>query len=244
MFSVIILSAGQGRRYGSNKSFAKIGDIPVFIHSLLTFKEKIFKEIILVIPQKSFEEEEKKYQATIKEFIPQLEYRKKIKIIAGGKERYDSVFQGLKSCFIKNRYVLIHDGARPIVNGEDLRRITAKLINFSNQSYGVVPVTLLDHTIIKVENDEVVENLKREQLRQVSTPQGFLLKNIISAYEKFYKNPNYTPTDDSEIYHRFGLPIKTILLNKPNPKLTTPYDYHYLKWLWDKENTTSEEQNN
>ena len=115
--TAIVLAAGQGKRMNSKvqKQFLELGGKPLLYYSLKCFQDSgMIRDIILVTGAESVpfckEEIVEKYGLT-----------KVTKVIPGGKERYDSVYEGLLSCE-NSDFVLIHDGARPFITEEIIRR--------------------------------------------------------------------------------------------------------------------------
>lgn len=115
--TAIILAAGQGKRMKSNvqKQFLQLGEYPVLYYSLKAFQDSPETQTLFwcVGKQKSI---------TVKDaFVQKYHIDKVSEVVAGGKERYESVYQGLCACH-KTDYVLIHDGARPFVTEELIQR--------------------------------------------------------------------------------------------------------------------------
>ena len=115
--TAIVLAAGQGKRMNSSvqKQFLEIGGKPLIYYSLKCFQESsLIRDIILVTGEEFV-------PYCKKEIVNKYGFTKIKRVIAGGKERYDSVYQGLLACE-DSEYVLIHDGARPFITQEILER--------------------------------------------------------------------------------------------------------------------------
>jgi 2-C-methyl-D-erythritol 4-phosphate cytidylyltransferase len=147
-----------------------------------------------------------------------------VKIIEGGKERYDSVFQGLVNA-VSAEYVLIHDGARPFITTELINRIIEQ-VKMSKACIIGMPVK----ETIKIvdDNGNIISTPNRNTLWAAQTPQAFDYLTIRQAYEKFYQEKdsrNMTVTDDAMLYETYGkLPVKVLPGDYNNIKLTTPED--------------------
>ncbi|WP_347861742.1 2-C-methyl-D-erythritol 4-phosphate cytidylyltransferase [Salimicrobium sp. PL1-032A] len=121
-YTVVIVAAGQGKRMnaGRNKQFLMIGERPLVVHTLQAFtKDEACREIILVTNQSDEED--------MQELITHYKLPK-IKMVHGGKERQDSVYQGLLAVSYPRLPVLIHDGARPFIKKENVHQLVKKIV--------------------------------------------------------------------------------------------------------------------
>ena len=214
MNSVIIVAAGSGKRMQRdiNKQFIKINEKEIIAHTIDAFyKNKNIDEIIVCIKQ----EEEKFFQ---KEIIQKNNFEN-IKIAYGGKERQDSIYNGLK-CVDKNcNIVLIHDGARPFV---DNRIIDESILTAKKKKAVVVGVPVKD-TIKIVMDGNITDTPNRANLWSAQTPQTFDYKLITKAYDEAYKS-NYYGTDDSMLVENIGQEVTMIMGSYENIKITSPED--------------------
>lgn len=212
--SAIIAAGGRGRRMNSSvsKQFLKIKGHPILYYTLKTFESLNFiDEIILVIGSNDRELAEKEINY----------YRfNKVKIVEGGSERQNSVYNGLSKLCPQTDIVIIHDGVRPFV--------TKKMIKNSIkgvEKYGAVGVAVpVKDTIKVVDNNEfIMDTPKRSDLRAIQTPQVFKYDLIMKAYEKAFQDGFYG-TDDTVLVERLGHPVKLIDGSYENIKITTPED--------------------
>ena len=215
MNSVVIVSAGRGSRMKTdvNKQFLKIGDKEVIAHTIDEFyNNKNIGEIIIVVR----EDEKEFFQENI---INKYGY-KNIKIAFGGKERQDSVYNGLKQVDEKCKIVLIHDGARPLVTNEIIEK-SIECVKECNSAIVGVPVK----ETIKIvnEDNEVCDTPNRSTLWSIQTPQVFDYALIIKAHEKA-KYDKYYGTDDSMLMEYLGYNVKVVEGSYNNIKITTPED--------------------
>ena len=196
--SCIVLAAGAGRRmaYKENKIFIPLGRYSIIQRTLQNVaKLEGLKEIILVVA-----DGEQDYMA---EHIKVLELTVPVQIVLGGAERQDSVACGLKAVDESTNIVLVHDGARPLASTEmfsatdTIKRVDA------------------EHTVI--------ETLKRSELYQIQTPQGFQKELFKEAHEKAH-NSNYLGTDDVSLVEYLGKPVHIVDGDYCNIKVTTPND--------------------
>lgn len=229
--TAIVLSAGSGKRMNSDtkKQYLLIKDKPIIYYSLNTFQQSsIIDEIILVASKDDLD-------YVKRDIVEKYEFSKVTHIVSGGKERYNSVYNGLKCCN-DSEYVFIHDGARPFVTEEILKRAMEVLTEHGSAVVGM-PVK----DTIKIVNDdlEVTDTPNRKTVWQVQTPQCFRADIAISAYEKLILEENngelkqrgIQVTDDAMVVETF-YEIKDADFNKvrlvegsyENIKITTPED--------------------
>jgi 2-C-methyl-D-erythritol 4-phosphate cytidylyltransferase len=157
------------------------------------------------------------------------------KIAPGGKERQDSVYNGLKLIADKNCMVLIHDGVRPLIERDLIEKAIKELlplpgsplIKGNNRRFkgfdGVALGVPLKDTIKEAEHGIIKKTLKRDTLWAIQTPQAFHYRNILTAYEKAMKEGFYS-TDDAALVERYGGKIKIVTGSYGNIKITTPED--------------------
>jgi 2-C-methyl-D-erythritol 4-phosphate cytidylyltransferase len=141
-------------------------------------------------------------------------------VLAGGKERQDSIWEGLKKVPSDCGIVIIHDGARPLVT----RRLIESSIEAAQRYGAVVTAIPLKDTVKLVSRErEVIETPVRHTLMTIQTPQAFRFDVIRKAYEKAYRDGFYG-TDDSSLVERIGIKVRVIPGTYENLKITTPED--------------------
>ena len=145
---------------------------------------------------------------------------KNVKIAYGGKERQDSVYNGLKLLDEKCDVVLIHDGARPFVSD----KIIDKSIEEAKEHKAIVVGVPVKDTIKVIDNDKnIVDTPNRSVLWAVQTPQTFDYNILIDAYKDAFKNKFYG-TDDAMLVERIGYKVKMLEGSYNNIKITTQED--------------------
>jgi len=192
---------------GFDKMRHKLFGKSVIVRTVEAFFNCRFIDEIIVV---SSPENEAFYKA---EFIKHSLYEK-INIVRGGKTRGESSLNGLYSA--KGRYVLIHDGARPLVTEKIIKDTCDAVISHNAAAPGVMP----KDTVKTVFNGFVDKTVDRSKTVLIQTPQGFLRDSIISAYE----NCTEELSDDCSVYERAGGKIKITEGSYENIKLTTPED--------------------
>lgn len=216
MISAIILAGGKGKRMGSaiSKQFIDIKGKPIIYYTLKKFSEnKKIDNIIVVLP-----EDEIKY---FKENILKKYELRINKIVIGGKERQDSVYNALKS--LKNSstdIVLIHDGARPFIS----ERIINEGIKFA-EIYGAAAPGVMPKDTIKVKNEKnfSIDTPNRANLVSIQTPQVFKFDEILECHEKIRYNGEKV-TDDTMVVEKYGYSVYLYDGEYTNIKVTTPED--------------------
>ena len=212
MNSVIIVAGGSGSRMNMNinKQFIKINEKEVIAHTIDKFyKNEYIDEIILVV-----KEDEIDY---FKENIIKKYGYKNIKIALGGKERQDSVYNGLKIVDKNCDMVLVHDWARPFVSKEIIKKAVTE-----TKKASVIGVRVKD-TIKVVNNNEIISTPNRNTLWAIQTPQTFKYDLLKIAYKKAYEE-NFYGTDDSSLVENLGEKVNIIEGSYENIKITTKED--------------------
>ena len=214
MISAIVLAGGRGKRmnYHKSKQFIEIKGKPVLVYTLEKFiYNKSIDEVILVLP-----EDEVDY---CKKEVLQKYSLKVDRIVIGGKERQDSVFNALEA-MEKANIVLIHDGARPFIS----EKIIEEGIKYANIYGAAAPgVTPKDTIKIKNEDNISVDTPDRNTLVAVQTPQCFKYDEIYQCHRKI-KEENAIVTDDTSVVERYGYKVYLYEGDYTNIKITTPED--------------------
>ncbi len=207
-YSAIILCAGSGTRTGLkyNKMFYEIENQTVYEKTLSVFLNDEECQEIIVVCKKREEDDFKK-----------LSHDSRIKFVEGGKERQDSVYNGLKEVTLD--YVMIHDGARCFITQAILDRIKEAL-NVHDAT--VVMVPSID-TVKRVIDGKVVETLVRSELYNAQTPQSFKTPLIKEAYQYAYDH-SISMTDDASAVENYGKDVYVVMGDYNNKKITTKED--------------------
>ena len=214
MISAIVLAGGRGKRmnYHKSKQFIEIKGKPVLVYTLEKFiYNKSIDEVILVLPEDGVD--------YCKKEVLQRYSLKVDRIVIGGKERQDSVFNALEA-MEKADIVLIHDGARPFIS----EKIIEEGIKYANIYGAAAPgVTPKDTIKIKIEDNISVDTPDRNTLVAVQTPQCFKYDEIYQCHRKI-KEENAIVTDDTSVVERYGHKVYLYEGDYTNIKITTPED--------------------
>ena len=215
MNGVVIVAAGTGSRMnmGINKQFIKLEGKEIIAYTIEKFYNNSNIEDIVV----DVKEDESEFFK--KEILDKYNF-KNVKIAYGGKERQDSVYNGLKLLDEKCDVVLIHDGARPFVSD----KIIDKSIEEAKEHKAIVVGVPVKDTIKVIDNDKnIVDTPNRSVLWAVQTPQTFDYNILIDAYKDAFKNKFYG-TDDAMLVERIGYKVKMLEGSYNNIKITTQED--------------------
>ena len=215
MNGVVIVAAGTGTRMnmGINKQFIKLEGKEIIYYTIEKFyRNENIEDIVVVVKEEEAEFFRKK-------ILDKYNF-KNIKIAYGGKERQDSVYNGLKSLDKNCDIVLIHDGARPFVSD----KIINKSIEEAKENKAVVVGVPVKDTIKVIDNDNnIVDTPNRSLLWAVQTPQTFDYNLLIKSYEDAFKE-NFYGTDDAMLVERIGYKVKMVEGSYNNIKITTQED--------------------
>lgn len=208
--AVIIVAGGSGKRMQSAlpKQFMMLGGLPVVAHTINTFSEALpGAEIVVVLPE---------------EHIPlwrNLAARFDIAVhrsIAGGKERFHSVKNGLNALSEEVEYVAVHDGVRALATKKMILRVQLA----AEERGAAIPVTEVVDSYRRVDGSESYI-VPRSELRIVQTPQTFSAALLRRAYEQPFSDKF---TDDASVVEALGAKITLVEGERRNIKLTTPED--------------------
>lgn len=216
-YDVIIPAAGRGERMGAgkNKLFIELKSVPIIVHTLKVFEnDERCEQVILVINMAE--------KQIFKSMISKYKFKKVVALIPGGKERQQSVANGLQAIKKEKGIVLIHDGARPFITKEVIHKLVYEA---KNNGAAVVAVPVKD-TIKKVHNNVVKETIERSSLWSIQTPQAFRVTTLRSAHKKAAEEL-YFGTDDASLVEYNNERVTVVEGSYDNIKLTTPEDIYF-----------------
>jgi len=214
MVSAVIVAAGKGIRMNDavRKQYLPLAGRPVLAHSLTLFENcNLINKIILVVPEDDFD-------YCRNNILPML--KSKINLVAGGRERQDSVYNGLIAVGENNGIVIIHDGVRPFANNEMLESC---IRGAKKHGACIVGVPIQD-TLKKISIlNNIEKTIERNNIWLAQTPQAFQYEIIRKAHENA-RLRGHTGTDDAFLVEQIGNPVKIVKGNKNNIKITTRED--------------------
>ncbi len=214
--AAVITAAGKGTRMHSkiNKQYLELGGIPVLARTIAAFQQcSEVDEIIVVINEEDI-------NFCKNNIIERFQFSKVKCLVSGGVQRQDSVYKGLCAIGDNCGIVLIHDGARPFVEVENI----SESINAARK-FGACGIGVRVKDTIKISGPDgfVASTPDRSFLWSIQTPQCFDYGLIMRAHETAVQN-NYTGTDDMVLVEKLGIPVKILEGSYNNIKITTPED--------------------
>jgi 2-C-methyl-D-erythritol 4-phosphate cytidylyltransferase len=198
--SVILLAGGEGSRFGTKKQYILLGGKPLYMHSLEKVLD-LFEEVILVLP---------------KEDLQKIKVPPKVKKVAGGKERQDSVLEGILEA--EGDIVIIHDCARPFASRELFLKVS-ELGDFE----GKICALPVRDTLKQVSEGMVIKTIDRTSLWHSQTPQAFLRKVLLECHFRA-RSEGFFATDDAMLLERYGYRVGVVMGEPTNIKITYPED--------------------
>jgi 2-C-methyl-D-erythritol 4-phosphate cytidylyltransferase len=214
--AVVVAAAGASERMGGagKKEYRLLSGIPVLALATLPFiRLKRFNRILIVVPPGDIQEA----SGLLKGHVPV----DGLCFVEGGSTRQASVFRALRDLADDPpSLVLIHDGARPWVSEELIRRVESAADRFG----ACVPVVEPTEAVkLLGESGFIVQSLHRGSLGLAQTPQGFDFQDILSAHERADREGRRC-ADDAELYERYIGPVATIPGEIANRKITFIHD--------------------
>jgi 2-C-methyl-D-erythritol 4-phosphate cytidylyltransferase len=198
--SVILLAGGEGSRLGTKKQYIPLGGKPLYMHSLEKVLD-LFEEVILVLPE---------------EDLQKIKVPPKVKKVAGGKERQDSVLEGILEA--EGDIVVIHDCARPFASRELFLKVS-ELGDFE----GKICALPVRDTLKQVSEGMVIKTIDRTGLWHSQTPQAFLRKVLLECHFRA-RSEGFFATDDAMLLERYGYRVGVVMGEPTNIKITYPED--------------------
>ena len=230
----IVPAAGAGKRLGLgiNKAFAVLRGAPLIVHCLaMLARTQLVSQAIVVLAPAEVEEGSEllgRYQADYFSSLP-------IKVVAGGKERQDSVANALAAVPSDADYIAVHDGARPFAG----RAVFERTLAAAKEQGAAIAAVPVKNTIKVVDaKGVVVDTPVRSTLVAVQTPQVFRAALLKDAYAHLAAQPAAV-TDDASVVELLGHRVVVAQGRYENIKITTPEDLvlaeHFLEELQDEE---------
>lgn len=211
MTSAIIVAAGSSRRMGFNKLLAPLAGVPVLHRTLGQFQACAEVCEILVVAG----DEVRAVVETWRADFPKL-----VAILPGGAERHLSVWAGLQACTADSDVVAVHDGARPLIQPEQITRC----MEAARSLAAVACARPMTETIKRVDAaGRITESLDRTGVWVMETPQVFQRDLLVRAYEAVIRDAALVTDEVSAVQH-VGEVVSVVENTSPNPKITFPAD--------------------
>ena len=213
MVSAILLAAGAGSRLGSavSKPLVKIGKHPIIFYSLHTLsKYPGIDEIVVVVNSGN--------QERITRVIKNYSFKKIKAVVLGGRRRQDSVYNGLQAIGQKNKWVLIHDSARPFIN---IKLILAVIQQAKKNGAAILAVKPKATIKFSAGRHIIKRTLERDKLWEAQTPQVFKKDILLKAYKRYSQD---SVTDDASLVEKLNKKVRIVPGSYGNIKITTGED--------------------
>src|SRR5690242_2504765 len=222
MVSAVIVAAGKGTRMGPDvdKLFLEVAGRPVVAHTWRQFdKAACVDEIILVVRDTM--------QPAFAELAKQYHFQKPHRVVVGGKERQDSVWNGLQSLHPAAEIVAIQDGARPCTP----EKVIGDTVRAAREIGAAVAAQRVTDTIKESHGDSLIaRTVDRSRLWAVQTPQTFRVEVIRRALSAV-RQKGLLVTDDTAACELIGQAVRLVECAAPNPKVTVAADLPYIERL-------------
>jgi 2-C-methyl-D-erythritol 4-phosphate cytidylyltransferase len=212
---LVIPAAGRGERLGATdgKALVPLCGRPLLAWTLLAFDafHEIGERVVVTPPGK---------EALFRERLAAIPLERDVEYVPGGEERQDSVRAGLRALTAKCRWVLVHDGARPLIHGALVRRV----LDVLRSGEAVIPALTPRESVARTGFESWVKSYEdRSKLLLVQTPQGFHLPVLEYAFAKA-DGDRFHATDEASLVLRANHPVSWIEGDPENVKVTYPQD--------------------
>ena len=223
----IIPAAGIGARMSSDqaKQFIDLCGKPILAVTLNHFQKcSLVDKIVVVVSEDDVD-------YCNREIVDRYKQSKVCMVVAGGKRRQDSVRKGLESVGDLCKWVLIHDGVRPLVT----TGLIEKVIKATKKFRAVITGLPVKETVKELDDQGMVsQSVHRSHLWLIQTPQIFQFEDINLAHQKAIQDGWKEATDDAFLIEKMGIPVKIIEGEENNIKITTPQDLDIARFLMSK----------
>ena len=222
----MLAAAGGGTRFGGPKQFLTLAGQPLLHGSLGIFAavEEI-AQVVVVAPATDLERTRELVETwSSAGGDSRRRARLVVEVVEGGARRQDSVLAGLETLSSRVEWVLVHDAARPLVRVGDVRRVLEAV---RTHGAAVLGTPCVD-SIKRVQDGQIVEELPRDEVWTVQTPQGARLELLRAAYKQF---PDDSWTDEASALRRLGVAVELVEGPRENLKITRPGDEALAEFL-------------
>ena len=228
--SALIFAGGTGKRMNTKtlpKQFLELHGKPIIIHTIEHFEaHSEIKDIVVVCVDDWLD--------YCKDLLAKFNIKKVSQVVPGGETGQMSIFNGLETLREKYQgnddYVLIHDGVRPLIDGETISKNIESV-----KKYGTaITVKPVIETVVQVDEDDIINNvIERSTCQTAVAPQSFVLSEIYSLHMRAQAEKLFDMTDSATLARYFGLPLHTVMGGSENIKITTPSDFYIFRAIYE-----------
>lgn len=222
---VILPAAGSGTRMGSStpKQFLKLAGEPILIRSIKAFAQcPAIHRIVLAVAADQVHQVKK----LLAEFLTD-KTRQKIRLTQGGATRQQSVMAGLDAMPEDIEFILVHDGARPLVS----RELINSCLDKTREEGAAIAAIPVNDTLKQTDaNSLISRTIERSSIFRAQTPQGAQRQLLTQAYRVAEKD-NFTGTDEASLLEHAGIPVTIVAGEEGNIKITRPDDLRIARGL-------------
>ena len=228
--SALIFAGGTGKRMNTKtlpKQFLELHGKPIIIHTIEHFESHPeIKDIVVVCVDGWLD--------YCRDLLARFNIKKVSQVVPGGETGQMSIFNGLEALQEKYQgnddYVLIHDGVRPLIDGETISKNIESV-----KKYGTaITVKPVIETVVQVDEDDIINNvIERSTCQTAVAPQSFVLSEIYSLHMRAQAEKLFDMTDSATLARYFGLPLHTVMGGSENIKITTPSDFYIFRAIYE-----------
>ncbi|WP_368646170.1 2-C-methyl-D-erythritol 4-phosphate cytidylyltransferase [Alkalibacterium putridalgicola] len=228
----MIMASGKGLRMGQHipKQFINVKDKPVIVYTLEKFEKHPQIDKILVVCLEGWEN-------ALSAYAQQFNLTKLEWIVTGSTERQKSILNGLEKLKAEagsDDLIILHDGVRPLVS---LDIISDLVVTASTYGNAVSSLPIVDQVVKRDDDFTTSESIPRDQLKIVTTPQAYKLRDILSTYERAYEDGRAISGNHSinTLMHEYGKKLYFSKGSELNIKLTSIQDIYWFKAMLEAE---------
>jgi 2-C-methyl-D-erythritol 4-phosphate cytidylyltransferase len=222
MVSAIMVAAGKGTRMGPgvDKLFLEVAGKPVVLHTWQRLDSSSAIDEIIVVVREGM-------RGAFEDLAVAVQFKKPFRLTMGGRERQESVWNGLQAVSPATEVVVIQDAARPCTTGA----LISATIQSARETGAAVAAQRVTDTIKESDGGTLVQRtIDRARLWSVQTPQTFRLEVIQRAMNAI-RQQGAVVTDDTAACELIGQPVRLVESATPNPKVTSPSDLPFIELL-------------
>lgn len=228
MAAALIFAGGTGRRMNSRskpKQFLEMHGKPIIIYTLEHFEyHDEIEQIVIVCIAEWIQE--------LKGFLKRFGITKVTTIVPGGETGHDSIYKGLiamKDCVAEDEIVLIHDGVRPLINGD---LITENINSVKKYGSAITSEAARESVVRSIDGEQISEVPPRHQMYTAKAPQSFYYREIFKLYE-MAQTDGIKTIDSAHLCSLYHVPMHLVISTKNNLKITEPADFYIYRALYE-----------